>query len=252
MNERTLVGKSVLVTRPREDAVDFGKQLVAAGADTSFLPLITCVPRPLTTEMAQTYSTLHTYDWLVFTSVNGVRAFFRGQTNVPSTVRIAAVGTETAAMIKQYATQPVLTPLTFDGETLATLLLEKVTSAARVLVVCGQLSRRSVTNQLRSYGVHVDELILYDTFSPSYDAEKVATLSIKIFDYVTLFSSSAARHLDELQQKASLRFKTVACIGPRTANTARELGLEPIIVADVYTASGLLTALQQHARSEER
>ena len=241
---RPLTGVRVMVTRAASQAATFVHALEEAGAAVVACPVIRIeaidvkLPNP------------DAYDWIVFTSVNGVDRFFEllGKRALRNGVRIAAIGPETAAALADRGDRADVVPRRFVAEELAAALPASVVGGARVLIPRAAGSRDVLPQQLRAQAARVDVLETYRAVPPVDLRQNLQAALRQGVDVVTLTSSSAVRHLvDALggvgQLPAGIQ---VACVGPVTAETARAAGLPVDIIAEEYTTRGLVEALIRH------
>ncbi len=249
-----LAGRRIAITRPREQAADLAARLEALGARVVSLPAIRIAPiedpAPLDAAIAQ----LGAYDWLVFTSVNGVRAFAMRLEATGHAwterglARIAAIGPATASALEREGVAVALTPDEYIAEGILDGL--GLVAGQRILLARADIARRALAEGLRLRGAEVDEVAAYRTIAEPVAPELIqrALLDERV-DAITFTSSSTAQGL--LQGLAAmgrdpheaLRGVALAAIGPITAATLRENGLEPALVAEEYTMPGLATAL---------
>lgn len=266
-----LAGKRVLVTRTREQASALSELLRAAGALPVEFPTIRIVP-------PQDWSALDTalkrlylpdgYDWLVLTSANGVRICMERLRTLgydPAAlqhVRIATIGPATAAALQEYGLHAALVPDEYIAEGVVDALLHEQESIVgqRILLARAATARRVLFTSLQQAGALVDEVAAYDTVPVAGDdvqgREVLHLLLNGQLAVLTFTSSSTVRNfvswllscaqevpispLTLLLQQPQLR---IACIGPITAATARELGLRVDIEATEFTIDGLVTAI---------
>ncbi|MDR1311268.1 MAG: uroporphyrinogen-III synthase, partial [Burkholderiaceae bacterium] len=201
-----------------------------------------------------------TYDWLIFTSTNGVEHFFARlhQTGRDSRalggIKVAAVGSATAGRLRQQGLIPDLVPKEFQAEGLLAALSEQVTPKMRVLMPRAEAARDLLPQKLREMGVVVDIPAAYRTVTSDSDgATLAARLAAGDIDLVTFTSSSAVTSLLKLlgPKGTALADKTrVACIGPVTARTCMEKGIRPDVVAETSTIAGLADAIENYYRKE--
>lgn len=245
-----LRNKHILLTREEKDARQFAELITAYGGTPYFLPLIKIVFRPVGAEASKKAARA---DWLVFTSVNGVRSFFLAYQGGPLKAKIAAVGIQTAQEIEQYHYHVSVVPKVQDGEALARMLRTVVGERERVLVVRGQLARPTIIHALEEKSIKVEALTTYDTIMPEEAVEEAKALPNLVFDYVTLTSPSTATHLRTIMETCPIFYRKIACIGPRTNARAIQLGLTPTVTADTYSTDGLVKAmLIEEAHKHER
>lgn len=257
---KPLFGKRVLVTRSREQASALSARLSELGAEPTELPAIRLVPPADYAPLDQALDALGTYHWVVFTSVNGVQHVLRRlwenglDARAFASARLAAIGPATATELERFGLRADFMPTSFVAEAVAEEL--PVHGGERVLLPRADLARADLADALRQKGCTVDEVTAYRTLPHEHDAAGVRALFADKFDLVTFTSSSTARNLAELLRAAfgetwrdALAGTLIACIGPITAQTARELGLTPDIVAPEYTIEGLVKAIVSHYHS---
>lgn len=251
-----LWGKRILVTRAREQASALVQSLRRLGAQAVEFPTISVEPPSDWRKLDEAISCLGEYDWLVLTSPNGVRFFLDRlfesgkDCRALGQVLIAAMGTGTARALEQRGLRADLIPEEFRAEALAQALSQEAAAGKRFLLARAEQARDVLPDTLRGLGGRVEVVSAYKTVvCTDKDSRGEKLLREKRLDAVTFTSSSTVTNLarllgDELSEL--LAGVTVACIGPITANTARELGLEPHIVASRYTIEGLVEALAAH------
>jgi uroporphyrinogen III methyltransferase/synthase len=254
---RPLLGRRIVVTRPRAQAGDLAAALEDLGADVELFPTIAIAPAPDPAVLDRAVAAAGGYDWIVFTSVNGVRIFFERVDALGRDVRdlagarIAAIGPETAAELERRLVRPAVVPEDYRAEGLLAALGGAALDGRRVLLPRAEGARAILPDELRARGAHVDEVIAYAAVAPAdadVDGMRAALASGEI-DAITFTSSSTVRNFAALvgpEPVAALARATrplVACIGPVTAATARELGLRVDVVPERYTAAALADAL---------
>lgn len=250
----SLAGRTVLVTRPQGQAKRLVDALVAEGARAVEVPAIRIDP-PESWDRLDAAIAHGGYDWVIFTSANGVRSFWdRVQAAGRSAewfagTRVAAIGPETARSIEGCGLGVDLMPDEYVAEALLACLGESGSLLGRrVLLPRADIARDALAVGLRRAGAIVETLVAYRTAPAAPPPELVEQLRSGEIDVVTLTSSSAVRALLNMLGPArdALNRTTIACIGPVTAATAREAGLRPEVVATTYTVLGLVAALRAH------
>ncbi len=241
---RPLFGKKIVVTRTREQASDISKKLSSLGAEVIELSTIKIIPRndPI---IDDAIDRLSHFDWVVFTSQNGVELFFekmkarRLDARALQSARVAAIGLATAQALEKYGILCDLMPEKFVAESLLEKLESEGMRGEKILLPCASQARDVLYDGLQKAGAEVTRVFLYDTVVPDDLAEeKIA--AARSADIVTFASSSTAKHFFSLISDSTAAF---ACIGPITAQTVRERSREPEIVADTYTIDGLVEAI---------
>jgi uroporphyrinogen III methyltransferase/synthase len=254
---RPLYGRRVLVTRPRPQAGELSALLEDQGATVEAFPTIELAPAPDGAALDQAVARAGAYDWIVFTSVNGVRVFFDRMAALGRDVRelararIAAIGPETAAELERRLVRPALVPAEYRAEGLLAVLDSAAVGGRRVLLPRAGGARAVLPDTLRARGAFVDEVVAY-VARPPHDADVGrlrALLESDALDAVTFTSSSTVRNFaalvgtEVLAGLAGRARPLVACIGPVTAQTVHELGLRVDVVPREYTAPALARAL---------
>ncbi|MEA2641139.1 MAG: uroporphyrinogen methyltransferase / synthase [Chloroflexota bacterium] len=251
---RSLVGITVLVTRPPDQASRLAQALRAEGARALEVPAIAIEP-PESWEAADWAIAHGGYDWAVFTSANGVRFFLDrlATTHSPSdwfrATRLAAIGPATTRALADAGLKVDLMPDEFVAEALVACLLDAGDlTARRILLPRGNIARETLSRELLRAGALVDAPVVYRTVSARAPAGLREQLDGGAIDAATFTSSSSVRGLLEMMDSdvAALRRLAIACIGPVTAATVHELGLEPAIIAETATIDGLVRALCTH------
>ena len=209
--------------------------------------------------MARLRSGEPAYDWVVFTSVNGVEHFFSrldrgGDVRDLKGIRLAAIGPATAAALGSRGLKPDYVPPEYRAEAVIEGLLAKGIAGSRVLIPRALEAREVLPEKLAQAGAEVDVVTAYETVLEDTGTEDMKQmLSAGEIDIITFTSSSTVKNfaqlLDGMDLSSLAGSVTVACIGPVTADTARELGLSVDLVADDYTIPGLVQALISQAQA---
>lgn len=245
-----LEGRRIVITRPREQAGEFAAQLRELGADPILFPTIRIAPIDDTTTLDKAIGRLTTYDWVIFTSVNGVRLFherllaLHGDVAGLNDMRVAAIGPATGSALSERSIMPDFIPDEYVAERIAEGLGN--VEGQKILLPRAEQARAALSDLLVSKGAEVDEIATYQTVAGAPDEE--ARRQQVSAGVITFTSSSTVRNFVSLvggsQEASRLASRAVvACIGPITAATASDLGLAPQIVAGEYTIDGLIAAL---------
>lgn len=249
-DKRPLFGQSILVTRPRSQASSLATSLAELGADVVVQPAIEITAPDDWQPVDAAISRLSEYDWLVFSSANGVRFFFARlfalgrDMRALGDVKLAAVGPGTAAELAAYHVTADLQPDEFQADAMATALAAEA-RGKRFLLPRASRGREVLPNELRAAGAVVDQIVVYrsqDVESP--DDAVAARLANGKIDWITVTSSAIARSLVKMFG-AGLRQSRLVSLSPITSDTLRELGFEPAIEAEVHTMQGLIDVLLQ-------
>jgi uroporphyrinogen III methyltransferase / synthase len=245
-----LHGQRVLVTRPAGQARSLVESLSRHGAEVVAFPTIAFAPPTDWSALDDALDRLADYHWVIFTSVNGVRFFCQrldARGIAPSALahaRLAAIGPATAREIERLGLAVALVPDEYIAEAVADGLGDVF--GQRILLPRAAEAREALAVILRDRGATVDEIATYYTLPAHPSAASVANLERGI-DIATFTSSSTVRNyfalLGEDVARRTLAEALVACIGPITASTARDYGLTVGVVAEQYTADGLVAAI---------
>jgi uroporphyrinogen III methyltransferase/synthase len=254
---RPLFGKTILVTRAREQASDFRTILEERGARCLEFPTIEVVPPPSWEPLDRALKSIDRYQWVIFTSVNGVRFLFQRLEALGEDVRalrgirLGAIGPKTAAALEERGLRLDLVPSEYRAEAVINALGEAEIRGRRFLLPRAAKAREVLPEKLVEMGGEVEVVTAYETVRPSEKVEEVRRLLREGAVHCITFTSSSTvenfiamvgdDHLPSLLGKA-----VVACIGPITAETARKHGLAVEIIPDEYTIEALSAALVAH------
>jgi uroporphyrinogen-III synthase len=258
--ERPLAGRLIAITRPRAQALDFRRRLEAAGASVLVVPTIAVGPPASWAPLDRALRALASFDWVVFTSVNGVAATRRrmARLGVPLSRlrarRLAAIGPATAAALRRLGAEPELVPTRYVAEALLDALRDRLRPGARVLLPRAAETRDVLARGLAALGTEVVEVPAYRTRAARAGAAPLRrALAAGRVDAVTFTSASTVRHFAALfapgERARLMAGVTVACIGPVTRAAAAAAGLGAGVVAEEYTVAGLTRALAAHFAS---
>ena len=248
----SLAGKRVLVTRASSQASELCALLKDAAANPIEIPVIEIRPL-LDGDAAQaTLERLPEFDWLIFTSTNAIRYFFRwrGATPLPPALKIACVGRKSAEALQAFGRSADFVPQQFAGEFLAEQI--ELTGNERILLPGPKTGNREFVSKLRSRCGTLEVWPIYETVAITIDDTGRRELETG-FDVVTFASPSAVDsfcdQIDEFEDY--LRKPIVACIGPMTERRLNERGVRADLVPDPFTLPALVEALVDRVPSLE-
>ena len=252
--KRPLLGKQIVVTRARKQASGFLKMLSAAGAECLECPTIDVVSPPSWDALDKSISRLSDYDWLIFTSVNGVRFFFERlfaadrDSRALQHIRVAAIGPATAKRLMDFGIRCDIIPENYRAESVVKAFEGIPVEGKAILLPRAREARSVLPEELTRMGARVDEVIAYVTEIAHHNVDAMLSrLESGDIDCLTFTSSSTVRNFKRLLPPDKfdilIQKTTVACIGPITAETAESLGFDVHIVAQDYTIPGLYAAL---------
>lgn len=258
---RPLSGKRILVTRARKQASTLSFRLAVLGAEVIELPAIEITQTPEHIQALDSAVTrAHKYNWLVLTSVNGATLFFDrlqalgARLESHSGLNIASIGPETARAIENHGFSVAVTASTYTAEGLLSSLSGMNLQGTRVMLARAEGSRPILPEGLTRLGATVDEFCTYAAASPSRIPERaIQRLRSGDVDIVTFASSSTVKNLVSILEGdvEPLKGTCIACIGPVTADTARELGLDVTIVAREHSIPGLIDAILMQVGAQQ-
>ncbi len=255
--QRLLHGLRVVLTRSAAQQGPLSERLKELGAEVLQVPTVAFVPPKDWAAVDQALASVSTYDWVIFTSANGVDATFdrlRQLGRDPrafGSARIGCVGPVTARRLDERGMVADCVPETFIAEGLADCLngalKHEGVKGRRYLILRAEVARDTLPDTLRALGGHVDVVPVYTTVAVPPEVGLSGRLKAADFDVVTFTASSTVRHFAEWFTAEELAFVQsrvqAVCIGPVTAATAAELGFVVAATAEIYTVPGLVDAL---------
>lgn len=255
---RSLYGRRIVVTRSRQQAGVLSAALRELGADVWEIPTIRFEEPTDLMEFGQLVQDAHSYDWIIFTSPNGVDAFFRmfyklyDDAREIGPARIAAIGPATAARVREFHLKVDLQPKEAISESVVKeFLAQGSIDNLRMLLVRPEMARDVLPIELARLGAIVDEAIAYRTVPETADvAGGIERLRAEGADLITFTSSSTAENFHALKLPMPAGLKT-ASIGPMTSQTMRELGLPVDIEASKHDLPGLVQAIRKYYAAKE-
>lgn len=244
---KPLAGARVLVTRPHDAARELVAGLEELGAEVVLAPTIEIAPPLDWAPLDEAIEHLERYSWVLFTSRHAVAAFCDrlGEGELPSLLRVGAVGAQTAKLLSEKGHDPQLVAEPATAQSLAEhVLAQESLSGKRVLFPRGNRARDVLPNMLKASGAIVDEPIAYRTVPAS--REDVQSRLESGVDWIVLTSPSTWQELLEmLESPRALEGIRLAAIGPTTAEAIRQSGYELSCIADPPGLAGLLSAFRR-------
>ncbi len=253
---RPLFGKKIVVTRTRQQASVLSKQLALLGADVIELPTIKIVEPQNPMLFGELVQDCHTYEWIIFTSPNGVDAFFSmfdklyADARSIGGVRIACVGPSTAERVKaRHIAVDLMPEKNFVAEGLVKAFKDHQNMEnVNVLWVRAEETREVIANELTGMGAIVDEGLAYRTVAETEDnLEALARLKAEGADMITFTSASTVEHFLNLKVALPEGIK-IASIGPVTSTAIKEHGLNVDVEAKDHSIPGLVAAVEKFWR----
>ncbi|WP_226673274.1 uroporphyrinogen-III synthase [Rossellomorea aquimaris] len=248
----------VLITRGNEGSSETGSLIKSEGGVPILVPLLHFQSHKDPREK-ELLSHLHTYDWIIFTSKNGVKFFLEALKRQGISLdtykgRYAAVGSKTGHYCHKSGITVSFVPENFTGDDFAEEFMLKVKPEARVLIPKGNLARNVIASQLSSAGVSCQEWIVYETVLPQKSIVQLKEIiENEQVDIITFTSSSTVHHFMKVIREYSLydriRDIPIACIGPITKNIAEQYGLHVKICPSVYTVNEMVNEMKEYISS---
>lgn len=257
IENKPLLGKRVLVTRARTQISEFVDKIEELGGEAVEFPVIQ-ITRPKHQKLLdQAIQDLARFDWIIFTSVNGVKFFFDRLAELSvdirtmSQARIAAVGPKTADKLKEKGLMVEVFPGEYHAEALVESLRPLVQPGQKILLPRSNIARKILPEELKKMGCHVTDVDAYDTQMNTENAAGIVKqLSEGNIHVIAFTSSSTVRNFLKVLKTVHadahslIHDVKVVVIGPITAQTAKELGVRVDAVAEEYTIEGLVEAIQ--------
>lgn len=251
--EFPLQGKIFISTRAQEAGDTLPDLLRAKGATLLSLPMIEIRSAELKPEDKDKMNQLSRYDWLFFTSRNGVAHFFKqlinltGSSELPSTLKMAVVGTKTASELEYYGYSPAFVGKEHgSAELVAEFCKTNHPKDKKILLALGNLADDTLLNQLGSDN-QVDRINVYDTCQPHYvDPMVIKQISDGLYDLILFTSPSTFNHFTSFVDISLLGTLKIGSIGITTSRTIQDAGYEPLMTAKMSNAEGLTEAIIQY------
>jgi uroporphyrinogen III methyltransferase/synthase len=251
--KKRLFGKRVLVARPLSQAAGIVSQLIELGAQPILAPTIEILPPADWHEVDRVLTRVHEFDWIVFTSVNGVQYFLDRLWNTGGDARrlarakLAAIGDGTADALAKFRLRAELVPMDFRAEGLAAAL-KPLVAGKRVLWARASRGRDVLPAELRAAGADLEEAVVYRNLDVErLDPQVVEAIAAGGVDWICLSSPSIARNLDRLLPAAARgqlgKSARIVSISPVTTAAAVELGMPVAAEAATCTWDGILAAM---------
>lgn len=257
---RPLFGQGVLVTRPRAQAPALSNLLAVQGAEPVECPTLEIHPPDSWSPVDEAIAAISTYDWVIFTSVNGVQSFMKRlwfhhkDVRRLAGIRVCCIGPRTREEAARWGIASDLVPQDFQAEGILQALGGLGVAGQRILIPRAKVAREILPDQLEAMGATVHVVHAYQALPPSVDIGLLRDrLRNREIQYVTFTSSSTVRNFCQLfenrQELQELtRHLIVAVIGPITAKTVQEEGLSVDVVALENTVPALVDAMIIHAQ----
>jgi uroporphyrinogen III methyltransferase/synthase len=254
---KPLFGRRIVITRPRVQAAAFAARIEALGGEVVEFPTIEIRPPESYDSLDRAIDSAGDYQWLIFTSANGVRYFLERWRHNARDIRdlkgveIAAIGPETARELERHGLRVGLMPEEYRAEGLLKRFKPEDVAGKRVLLPRAAEARDVLPEGLKRWGARVDVVEAYRTVPAAKDGAWLREMALRgEIDMVTFTSSSTARNFVALfpdnELKKMMAHVAVACIGPITRATAEEMGLPVQVMPVGYTITELTEAIVEY------
>jgi len=254
-----LFGKKILVTRAREQASDLSERVRDLGGIPIEFPTIEVIPPESWADADHCAAQMAVYDWVIFTSANGVKFFLERIFALGRDIRdlkgprICAIGPKTAEALDALKVKVDLVPSEYRAESIFEGLKKEDLRGKRLLIPRAKLARDVLPQELRKTGASVDVVEVYQTIRPAGNAEEVKRLlRNKSISAITFTSSSTVSNFADLvginEVRDLMGGVAIASIGPITAERARTLGIKTTVMPEEFTIPALVEALAEYFR----
>lgn len=256
--DKPLKGKKILITRPVEQSEELAVLISCLGGEPVKFPVIAVVPPDSWEAADHAIESLSEYNWVIFTSVNGVSSFMgritglgRDVRDVFYDVKICTVGVKTADAVEPYGLHVDFVPADFRAEAIVKGLKGIAGIGQKILIPRAEVGREILPEELAKMGLNVDVVPVYKVVRPDIDVSWLREmLNKKEIDVVTFTSGSTVRNFIEFigteEYKILLKGIKMACISPVTANSVRKYGIDVDIVPDRFTIEDLAEAIAKY------
>jgi uroporphyrinogen III methyltransferase/synthase len=253
--KKPLFGRNIVITRDRRGNADFAAKIIQRGANPIQFPAIKLKPLTQTSQFLQTLAKLAEYDWIIFTSANGISIFFdylqslQKDSRVFGSVKIAAIGSETASRLNNFGIKADFVPSVFTGKELGKQLIGFANLKGRkVLLLRSDLASKELIELLEQASAKVDNVAVYTTLTEKSECKWLKErISAGQIDWLTFASPSSAKGFfaqirSDLANSSNVK---VASIGPVTSEQLKNIGVRVDVEATKHTIDGLLDAIER-------
>ncbi|MGA9225663.1 MAG: uroporphyrinogen-III synthase [Mesobacillus sp.] len=248
-----LQNKTVMIPRGKAHAKSFSELVAKVGGIPVEIPLIAFQPVAATEELHEMMNSLHTYDWIIFTSNVTVETFYSLMNALVPFPKVAVIGDKTRQVLENMGVKVDFTPGHYVAEDFVEEFHSHIREGSRVLIPKGNLARDYIAATLKKHGAIVDEVVIYETYLPDDSRDKlIQMLRNRRLDILTFTSPSTIDHFMEIVEAQQLQKELdqciVACIGPVSMRKAEEWGLNVHAVPDKYTVEEMLKSIIEYLK----
>jgi len=263
VENRPLWGKKVVVTRASAQASTLLGRIIDYGGEAIEFPSIRIEKEIDLSPLYDAFKAINKYHWLIFTSVNAVDIFFEELMKAEMDIRdlkginICAIGPATKDRLECSGLKVDVVPDEYRAEGILEELSHIINPGEWVLLPRAKGAREILPQTIRNWGAYVNEVYLYEAkTATSVSEDTLEEIKKGNFDYITFTSSSTVSNFVKIIGKGNVKNLDkkvkVACIGPITADKAREYGFKVDIMAKKYTIDGLLEVIVEEAKSARK
>jgi uroporphyrinogen III methyltransferase/synthase len=261
---KPLFGRRIVVTRTREQASDLVKKLEELGAACEEFPTIRIVPPDSWEPLDKAIKDIKEFDWVIFTSVNGVKNFLLRLRATGCDLRslgkckVAAIGPKTAEMLEELYLKLDFVPSEYRAEGIIEGLKALGIAGKKVLIPRAEVAREILPEKLAEAGAEVKVVPAYKTVKPEGEEAEalVKLLEGREIDMVTFTSSSTVSNFVDILGRdrvaSLLKGVDIACIGPITAETAQKFSIQPQVMPQEYTIDSMVKSIEAFYRDKHR
>ena len=247
-----LQDKIFISTRPEGQSGELVQLFTKAGATVIEMPLVKIEPKLLSENEKQYFKQLHNFNWLIFTSTNGVHCFFenlqeiQGNQILPESLQVAVIGNKTEQVLNSFGYKSAFTNPGSTGEDFAEYFVQKIqteNSKPNILLALGNIARNVIQNALNEFA-NCTRLNIYETKSPDSLEDKAIQLLLSDKYEMLLFTSpSGVKNFMKLSGNIQPEKLRIACIGETTSKAAIENNISPVVVAKNSTVADLFESV---------
>lgn len=252
--KKPLLGKNIVITRDCRGNADFAAKIIRSSGNPIEFPTIKIEPLTQTNQFLHTLAKFPGYDWIIFTSPNGVRIFFdylhglAKDARVFASAKIAVIGSQTAAAFIEFGINPDFVPTVFTGKELGIQLIARENlNSKKILLLRSRVASNDLVDILQQAGAEVDNVPLYTVSTEKSDSKPLTEqINSGAIDWLTFTSPSCVRAFFEQISPDSVNSGNVkvASIGPVTSEQLKNIGVRIDIQAAEHTINGLLAAIE--------
>ncbi len=258
--KKPLFGKGIVVTRPEAQSAEFADLLYEEGARVISFPTIKIVPPDNFADLDGAIENIEEYDWIIFTSVNGVRYFFERIFHLGKDSRdlkgvsICAIGPATSRAVENHGIHVDLIPESYISESVVSAFEKAGGAEKKILIPRAEVARDIIPESLTAMGADCDVITTYHTISSGMKREDFQEIAERDrIDIITFTSPSTVDNFIDIVGRENISEDAIiACIGPVTKKAAEGVGLTVHIMAQSYTVEGMVDAMIDYLQEDAK